>query len=140
MDYLALSSQHQSSIEESELQALHGASVAGNTVIELYQKIAAEKELHQRILAFSVSHNQRIVKIFGHFALIDGRKITFHRHRLFEMELVDDASNQTRPYQIALGIWEHFYPIHLARIRDVLARQRDRAVDSFTAQLGLEED
>lgn len=111
------------SIEESKLQALHGASVVSNTVIELYQKIGAAKELHKRILAFSVSYNQRLVKIFGHFALIDDNKITFHRHRLFETDLVNDNFHRDKLYHIALSIWEHFFPVHLARIRGALARQ-----------------
>ena len=127
------------SIEESELQALHGASVASNAVLQLYEKISAVEELNRRILAFSVSHNQRLVKIFAHFALIDGGKISFHRHRLFETDLLVDESNRHSPYRIALGIWKHFYPIHVGRIRGALARQRSRAMDSFTAQLGLEE-
>ncbi|KAK1045246.1 hypothetical protein LTR74_018188 [Friedmanniomyces endolithicus] len=128
------------SIEESELQALHDASVACSTVIKLYQKVLAAAELHRRILVFSVSYNQRVVKIFGHFAMIEGDNITYHRHPLFETNLVDDASNRTTPYQIALSIWKHFFPVHLARIRDALGRQSSRAMESFTAQLGLEED
>ncbi|KAK0261293.1 hypothetical protein LTR35_017872 [Friedmanniomyces endolithicus] len=131
---------NETSIEESELQALHGASVACSTVIKLYQKVLAAAELHRRILVFSVSYNQRVVKIFGHFAMIEGDNITYHRHPLFETNLVDDASNRTTPYQIALSIWKHFFPVHLARFRDVLGRQPSRAMESFTARLGLEED
>nr|POE59393.1 hypothetical protein CFP56_24662 [Quercus suber] len=128
------------SIEKSELQALHSASVASNAVTELYKKFSAADELHRHILAFSMSHNQRVVKIFAHFALVAGREITFYRHRLFETDLVTEASSQTRPFHIALGIWEHFYPIHLRRIQEALARQPDRAMESFTAQLGLQDD
>ena len=66
-------------IEESELQALHGASVACSTVIKLYQKTSTTaEELHRRILAFSVSYNQRLVKIF--WALCNDR--TWQKHYL----------------------------------------------------------
>lgn len=128
------------SIEESELQALHSASVASNAVIQMYQKISAADELHGRILVFSVSHNQRVVKVFGHYAMIDGDKATFYRHRLFETDLKTDAGNRNKPYQIARGIWEHFYPIHLQRIRHALSRQRDHVEEPFAAQPGIDDD
>ena len=60
-----------------------------------------------------------------------GKSITYHRHCLFETDLIKDASNRTMPYQIARGIWKHFFPIHLARIQSALRRQQKSCLGIF---------
>lgn len=127
-------------IRESELQALHGASVACNTMVELYRRINAADELDRRILIFSVSHDERLVKIFGHYALTKGvENVTYHRRRLFEVDLLDSAGERTRPYEIARAIWQHFFPKHLERIKYALAEYA-RVVESFNARVGIRGD
>ena len=40
-------------------------------VVELCRAVKREKELHQEILAFSISHEHRSVRIYGHYAIIE---------------------------------------------------------------------
>ena len=40
-------------------------------VVELYRAVKREKELHREILAFSISHDHRSVRIYGHYAIIE---------------------------------------------------------------------
>jgi hypothetical protein len=53
--------------------------------------VKREKELHREILAFSVSHDHRKVRIYGHYPVIDGEKTTFYRHAvpMFNLSALD---------------------------------------------------
>ena len=77
-------------IEEAERQAMHGASIATRAVIELFRKISATAEVHQKILAFSVVHNRSMVVIFAYFASIDGQGTSFFRRLLHLRRFADD--------------------------------------------------
>ena len=72
---------------------MHSASVAGNAVIELFQSVSTAEQLNRWVLTFSLSHNHRVVKIFAHFARIEGSKINFHRRHLFETDLTSPTSD-----------------------------------------------
>jgi hypothetical protein len=47
-------------------------TLAVRCVVELFRLVKREKELHREILAFSVSHDDSSVRIYGHYPVIDG--------------------------------------------------------------------
>jgi hypothetical protein len=49
--------------------------------ISSHRLVKREKELHREILAFSISHGHRTVRIYGHYPVINGEKTTFYRTR-----------------------------------------------------------
>jgi hypothetical protein len=49
-------------------------------IVELFRLVKREKKLHRKILAFSISHDHRTVRIYGHYPIIDKNKTTFYRH------------------------------------------------------------
>jgi hypothetical protein len=51
-------------------------------VVELFRIVKREKELNQEILAFLISYNNEIVRIYGHYSVIDRDKTTFYRYPL----------------------------------------------------------
>ena len=97
---------------------MHGASIAVQAVVRLYQKISAADEVDQRILAFSVVHNTTAVRIFGHFARVEERKLTFFRRLLYTADFENDLTSDkwAKPYSIIRAIYDVFFPQHLARI------------------------
>jgi flagellar biosynthesis GTPase FlhF len=129
-------------IQEAERQSMHSASIAVQAIIQLYRKIDATDEVDRKILAFSVAHNNTTVKIFGHFARIEEQKLTFYRCRLYTADFATDFASDdwAKPYSIIRAIYDLFFPQHLTRITDALSRLRGRALESFTSQLGVEED
>ena len=58
----------------------HSMTVAVRALVELFGSVKREKELDREILAFSVSHDHRSVRIYGHYPVIEGDKTTFYRH------------------------------------------------------------
>lgn len=39
-----------------------------------------ENKLHREILAFSLSHDHRTIRIYGHYPIINESKTSFYRH------------------------------------------------------------
>ncbi|KAF2158736.1 hypothetical protein M409DRAFT_61395 [Zasmidium cellare ATCC 36951] len=129
-------------IEEAERQAMHSASIATRAVVELFRKISATAEVHEKILAFSVAHNHSMVMIFAHFATVNDQQTSFFRRLLHLHRFAEDLESTawTKSYQIIRAIYEHFVPRHLARIQGALSRMRSPSLASFATQLGIDED
>ena len=104
---------------------MHIASVAANAIVELFRDPAVSRagELHRKILVFSISHDHTTVRIHGHYARIEGDKITLHRHLIRSFDLRDQNSKEKwTTYHIVRKIYDYFAPIHLERIRDAIAQ------------------
>jgi hypothetical protein len=61
-------------LDIADRQNTHSMTLAVRGIVELFRIVRREKELHLHILAFSVSHDHRTVRIYGHYPLIDGDK------------------------------------------------------------------
>jgi hypothetical protein len=59
-------------------------TMAVKSVVELFKLVKREKELHREILAFSISHDHRTVRIYGHYFVIDENKTIFYRYSIHE--------------------------------------------------------
>ena len=102
---------------------MHIASVAANAVVQLYRDRAVSRleELDRQILAFSISHDHVHVTIHGHYARIEGEKITFHRHQIRSFDISDqEGKDRWVTYHFVRKIYDYFAPIHLRRIRDAI--------------------
>ena len=126
----------------ADRQNAHSAAVAANAVVELYRLVSRQDELHQRILTFSVSHDHRAVRIYGHYILINGKGTSFYRHLIKSFDIVsEDGKEKWTPYTFTMNVLEKFCPIHHERICsavDQLPNPEDFAVESFSQQPNLE--
>ena len=52
-------------------QNAHSMTCAVRGVVEFYKAVKREKELHQEILVFSISHDYRSMRIYDHYAIIE---------------------------------------------------------------------
>ena len=104
---------------------MHVASVAANAIVELFRDpiVSRVGELHRKILVFSISHDHVNVKIHGHYACIEGDRITLHRHLIRSFDLRDQSGKEKwTTYHIVRNIYDYFAPIHLERIRGAIAQ------------------
>ena len=121
----------------AERQSMHFASIAVNAIVELFRDRAVSRvgELHQNILAFSISHDHTNVRIYGHYARIEGDKITLHRHLIRSFDLRDQNGREKwTTYHIVRKIYDYFAPIHLERIRGAIAQLSESFVTSITPE------
>ena len=126
----------------ADRQNAHSAAVAANAVVELYRMVSRQEELNQKILTFSMSHDNEAVRIYGHYALINGKDTSFYRHPIKKFDFTsEDGKEKWTAYKFTRNVYDTFVPIHHKRICsavDQLPNPEDFAVEFFSQQSNLE--
>ncbi len=102
-------------------QNAHSMTLAVRGIVEFFRLVKREKELHREILAFSISHDHRTVRIYGHYPVIDGKKTTFYRHPIKTFDFTsEDGKEKWAAYKFTKNIYDIWMPTHLKRICSVI--------------------
>jgi hypothetical protein len=108
-------------LDVADRQNAHSMTLAVRGIVELFRLVKREKELHQEILAFSVSHDHRTVRIYGHYPIIDGKKTTFYRHPIHEFSFTAlDGKEKWTAYKFTKNVYDVWMPTHFKRICSVI--------------------
>ena len=95
-------------LDFADRQNAQSMSVALRALVVLFRYVKREKELHREILAFSVSHDHRSVRIYGHYPVIEGDKITFYRHPIRTFDFTEqDGENKWTTYKFVKNVYDH---------------------------------
>lgn len=105
---------------------LNSATIAQRAVFELYRRAGQASKIHRRFLAFSLSHDDGSVRIYGHYPEIDGDKITFHRRRgrVFAYD-DEDAKEWETAAQFVWNLQTHYASLHLKRLKEAISHLPD---------------
>lgn len=104
-------------LDIADRQNAHSMTIAVRSIVELYRAVKREKELDREILAFSISHDHRSVRIYGHYPVIDGDKVTFYRHSIHEFSFTAlEGKDKWTAYKFTKNIYDIWMPTHLKRI------------------------
>lgn len=129
-------------INDADRQNVHSASIAVNAIIRLCRAAGEHnaQSLSGHILVFSISHDNERVKIYGHFPIIRDGRITFHRYYVHDYSLDghygrdrSTGSNFTR------ALYRDFYPLHLRRIQQAIARLPDPRTTLIVSDISVGE-
>jgi len=96
-------------------------TVTVRDIVKLYRAVKRKKELHQKILVFSILADHRAVRIYGHYPVIDGNKTTFYRHPIHEFSFttLNDKEKWTA-YTFTKNVYDMWMPTHFKRICSVI--------------------
>jgi len=95
-------------LDVADRQNAHSMTVAVKALVELFRSVKREKELHREILAFSISHDHRSVRIYGHYPVIEGDKTTFYRHPIREFSFTEqDGKEKWTTYKFVKSVYDH---------------------------------
>lgn len=115
----------------------HSMILAVRAVVELFRLGKREKEIHREILAFSISHDHRTVRIYGHYPIIDRKETTYYRHPIREFSFTElEGKEKWTAYKFTKNVYRTWMPKHLARIRSIidgLPFDIDFKISSFSA-------
>ena len=104
-------------LDVADRQNAHSMTIAVRSVIELYKAVKQEKELHRKILAFSISHDHSAVRIYGHYAVINDNETTFYRHPIKKFDFTsEEGADKWTAYKFIKNVYEVWMPTHLKRI------------------------
>ncbi|WPH01400.1 Hypothetical protein R9X50_00424500 [Acrodontium crateriforme] len=110
-----------SELDIADRQNAHSATIAVRGVVELFRLVKREKELNREILAFSISHDARFVRLYGHYPVINGNKTTFYRHQIYELSIMAfDGKEKWTPYKFTKNVYDKWMPTHFKRICSVI--------------------
>lgn len=76
-------------LDVSDRQNAQSMSVALRALVILFRSIKREVELDREILTFSISHDDRSVRIYGHYPVMEGDRTTFYRYPIREFSFTD---------------------------------------------------
>lgn len=104
-------------LDIADRQNAHSMTLAVRAVVELFRLVQREKEINRNILAFSVSHDHRSVRLYGHYAVIDGPNTTFYRHPIHEFSFTTlDGKEKWRAYTFTKNVYDTWMPTHFERL------------------------
>jgi hypothetical protein len=108
-------------LDVADRQNAHSMTLAVRSVVELFRLVKREKELHREILAFSISHDHRTVRIYGHYPVINGSKTIFYRHPIHTFDFTAlEGKEKWTTYKFTKNVYGVWMPAHLKRICSVL--------------------
>lgn len=104
-------------LDIADRQNAHSMTLAVRAIVELFRLVKREKEIDREVLAFSVSHDHRSVRIYGHYAVIDGLSTTFYRHPIhtFDFTALDGREKWTT-YKFTKSVYNTWMPTHFERL------------------------
>ncbi|KAI4186271.1 MAG: hypothetical protein LQ348_004245 [Seirophora lacunosa] len=99
----------------------HSMTVAVRGILELFKRAGREKELDGKLLTFSVSHDHRSVRLYGHYPIIDGSKTTkIYRHAIHTYGITAlDGQDRWTTYHFVVAVYNHSLSL-LEHIRSVI--------------------
>ena len=95
-------------LDFADRQNAQNMSIALRALVVLFKWVKREKELHREILTFSVSHDNASVRIYGHYPVIEGDKITFFRHEIHTFAFTAlNGKEKWTTYKFVKNVFDH---------------------------------
>jgi hypothetical protein len=87
----------------------------------LFRLVGREKELHREINGFSISHSDVDVRIWGHYAVIDGDNVKYYRHPIRKFDFTElNGRERWTAYTFVRNIYDLWLPKHFKRICSII--------------------
>lgn len=104
-------------LDIADRQNMHSMTLGLTGLVELFRLLGREDELHGEINCFSVSHNDETVRIYGHYAVINGTETTFHRRVIRKFDFTDlQGKEKWTAYTFVKNVYDIWVPTHFKRI------------------------
>ena len=118
-------------LDAADRQNAHSAALAVRAVVELFKGVKREKELDREILAFSVSHDNQSVRIYGYHPVVVNTGTTIWRHPIRQYNFTElNGRDKWAAYSFTKNLYDIWVPAHLKRISS--------ALDDISPDMGLE--
>ncbi|KAH7175950.1 hypothetical protein EDB81DRAFT_874766 [Dactylonectria macrodidyma] len=87
-------------------------------ITELFRLVKRKDEIQRQILAFSISHDHRSVRIYGYYPVLDKEDDPkYYRHPIHTFDFTAlDGKEKWTAYQFIKNVYDPWMPKHLKRI------------------------
>ena len=118
-------------LDIADRQNAQSMSIALRALVVLFRYVKREKELDREILTFSISHDHRSVRIYGHYPVIEGEKTSFYRHPIHEFSFIaQDGKEKWTTLKFVKNVYDH----HSPKIHKLICS----AIDDLPANISFE--
>ncbi|KAF2759474.1 hypothetical protein EJ05DRAFT_509225 [Pseudovirgaria hyperparasitica] len=107
-------------LDVADRQNAHTQTVCLRGLYTLFRLVGREKELHREVNGFSISHNYELVRIWGHYAVIDGDNVKYYRHKIHTFSIGSDGNARWTAYTFVRNLYDLWLPKHFERICEVI--------------------
>ncbi|KAF6802785.1 hypothetical protein CSOJ01_11355 [Colletotrichum sojae] len=119
------------SLDIADRQNAHSTTLAARAVVELFRTVQKGNEVNRQILAFSVSHDRNVVRIYGQYAVVEeGKDTTYYRHPIRQFDFTElNGKDRWAAYQFTKNVYETWAPAHFKRICSAIDQLPDLDFD-----------
>jgi hypothetical protein len=118
-------------LDLADRQNAHSMTLAVRAIVELFKLGKRERELHRELLTFSISHDQRTVRLYGYYPVLDGPKTKIHRHEISAFDITsNNGKEKWTTYKFTVAVYHH----SLTLLKRILSIVEDLPPD-FALQL-----
>lgn len=108
-------------LDIADRQNAHSMTLAVRGVVEIFRLAKREKELDRELLAFSVSHDHRTVRIYGHYPVVHGKDTTFYRYPIRTFDITElDGNEKWTAYKFTKNVYDTWVAAHFKRLCSVI--------------------
>ncbi|KAJ8061533.1 hypothetical protein OCU04_009346 [Sclerotinia nivalis] len=120
-----LSSEVQSGSDDlniADLQNAYTQFIALGGLYKFFSLVGRENELHREINGFSISHSEMMVRIWGHYIVIEENEAKFYRRPIAQFSILPMSRQDERwtAYTFVKNIYDLWVPEHFKRICSVI--------------------
>jgi len=131
-------------LDIADRQNAHSMTLAIRGIVELFRAVKREDEVNRRILAFSVSHDHRSVRLYGHYPVITGKDTKYYRHPIRTFDFTElDGEEKWTAYQFTKNVYDIWMPKHFENICsaiDQLPSELNFDITPLSEATGLSQD
>ncbi|KAK0655516.1 hypothetical protein B0T16DRAFT_319730 [Cercophora newfieldiana] len=104
-------------LDIADRQNAHSMTLAVRGIVELFRAVKREDEVNRKILAFSVSHDDQLVRIYGHYPVIAGEDTKYYRHPIRSFVFTElDGKEKWTAYRFTKNVYDTWMPKHFENI------------------------
>ncbi|KUI73406.1 hypothetical protein VM1G_08683 [Cytospora mali] len=104
-------------LDIADRQNAHSMTLAVRAVAELFRTVKREDEVNRQILAFSISHDYRSVRIYGHYPVINGKDIKYYCHPIHDFSFSAlNGKDRWTAHRFTKNIYDKWLPAHFEKI------------------------
>lgn len=108
-------------LDIADRQNAHSMTLAVRATVELFRLVGREMELDRELIAFSISHDDNSVRLYGHYPVIFGKDIEYYRFTIDEFNFVaDDGVDRWAAYKFTKNVYNLWMPSHFKRLCSVI--------------------
>lgn len=108
-------------LELADRSNANSMTIATRARVELYRRAGRLADIHRRVSGFSISHDDKSVRIYAHYAEVFGERPLYYRYLLRAFDCRDkNGQDRWTTYQFVINVYTHFAPQHLKNLRSII--------------------